>query len=145
MLFLPVCSLLHSFSACKWYSTVCGINESKYVSIINPLFYLQLTLHGISIDVLYHSWELLRALVKDEKFKETKQLIIRVYTKEGHNETSKIKDYLLYQDTLNLLHQLGFLKWKSHACKLSWYKSTYTGQWRSWCWEMMYINNMYMS
>ncbi|ELU03686.1 hypothetical protein CAPTEDRAFT_206360 [Capitella teleta] len=95
----------------------------------------------IHIDVDTLGWELVDALLKDGHFLKVKQIIMRVYNKEEDKQA----DMTEYLRILKALYRAGFLKWKTHSCKFTEYKSRSSGEWRSRCYEMMYINKMYMS
>ena len=105
----------------------------------------QTPLDVVLLDLNNKEWAHLPKLVETTALHQTKQLIIVIHLKDLLDERkTNTQMYVQYQAVMETLTKKGFSKWKVTKCRISNTVSPFTGQIRSWCFYLFYVNKLYL-
>ena len=99
----------------------------------------------LKIDIEYSEWAALESMIQDHALENVKQLGIEIHDKLLSKENTLVADYKHYYNLLNTLTERGWRKWKVHRNQRGLYNSRLTGDRRTCCFELHYVNIKYLN
>jgi len=106
----------------------------------------QVIIDVVKMDIDYNEWSCIQTMVTDGSLDNVKQLIFEIHTKEVETvqrPTSK-QDFLDMYESLLALEHVGFRRYNYHYNTLGQYTSIRTGKTRSCCYELYYVNILFL-
>lgn len=102
----------------------------------------QRILDYVKIDIEYMEWESLEVLLDPGQhiLARVKQIALELHSRENQRQSTTKQDFRYYLDLLERLEQRGFRQWHIHFNSNGIYRSEVSGEYRTCCHEVVYVN-----